>query len=353
MSVTDPQRDERNRFTTVLFYVFVAILAWLVYQIFDPFLVPLAWAAVLVVVFYPVHSRLERRLKPGQAAIVSTIALTLILIVPSLALMNAFINEGVSAAKSVQQAFAEGRVPHLRDFWAWIEQRLPAAARAEAAKADPIELARQGAEAVGIFLAARSGKLLGNVAGFLFSLFLTLFATFFFFRDRESLMSGIRRFLPFERVHREAMITQAAELIQASVTSSLIIGVVQGVLGMILFAVLGIPEALFWGVSIAFCALVPLLGSGVIIVPAAVWLFVTGETTKGLVMLGVGLGVIAMVDNFLRPILVSGRAQMSALLVFISVLGGISVFGMLGLVMGPLVVATASSVLKVYTPPDA
>jgi len=126
------------------------------------------------------------------------------------------------------------------------------------------------------------------------------------------------------------------------------VAVVQGFLGGVAFAVLGIGAPVFWGVVMAFFALIPLLGTGIVLGPAIVWLLLNGAWTKAAILAVLSFFVIGMVDNFLRPILVSGRAQMSALVLFMSVLGGIGVFGMLGLVMGPIVVATAASVMDVY-----
>ena len=162
------------------------------------------------------------------------------------------------------------------------------------------------------------------------------------------MLAGLRRLLPFEDQQVHDLTEQAHELIQTSVTSSFVIAAVQGLLGGITFALVGISGAIFWGVTMAFLALIPLLGTGIVIAPAAAWLLLTGQVTQGIILAVVGFGVIGMVDNVLRPFLVAGRTQMSALVLFISVMGGISVFGMLGLVMGPIVVATAKSLLDVY-----
>jgi predicted PurR-regulated permease PerM len=171
---------------------------------------------------------------------------------------------------------------------------------------------------------------------------------FFLFRDRAEIVNRLRMLLPFEERQRSEMIDRARDLIHASVTSSLIIAVAQGALGGLALWVLGIPSALFWGVVMAFLSLLPLVGPGLVLLPAAAWLLLTGAWIKAVILVALTVGVVGTADNLLRPILVSGRAQMSTLVLFISVLGGIGVFGMLGLVMGPIVVATATSVMDVY-----
>lgn len=336
--------DNREGLSTIFFYAVLALLAYLVFRVFQPFLVPLGWAGVLVVVLYPWHVRLEQRWGPNRAAAFSTLGVTLILIVPTILLMTAFVNEGLDAARRVQSALSQGEIPWVQRAWAWLQQRIPGGS-----SMDPATLAREAAGRVAAFLASRLGAVLRNVAVFVFDLFVMLFATFYFFRDAGEIVRGMRRLLPFEEGHRERMLGQARDLIYASVTSSLIVAAVQGFLGGAMFAVLGLGSPVFWGVVMAFFSLLPLVGAWVVWVPAAVWLMVAGEMVRGILLIAVGAGVVGTVDNFLRPMLIGGRTQLSGLLIFISVLGGISVFGMLGMVLGPIVVATAASVLEVYT----
>lgn len=339
-----PEKTAGERVSTVLFYGVVLLLAWLVFRVFQPFLVPLGWAAVLVVFFYPWHARLERRIGRSSAAAVSTAGVTLILIAPTLLLMTLFVREGIEAARNIQHGVASGEFPWVERAWAWLTQH----ARLEG-RVDLPTLVRQGAERVGAFLASELGTVLRNVAVFVFELFVTLFALFYFFRDADAIVEAIRRLLPFEESLREKMIDKARDLIYASVTTSLIIAAVQGLLGGIAFAVVGLRAPVFWGIVMGFLSLLPVVGSWPVWVPAAIWLVTTGHWGRGLVLVAICVGLVGTVDNFLRPALISGRAQLSGLVIFISVLGGIGVFGVLGVVLGPIVVATAASLLDVYS----
>lgn len=337
------QQLGRERVASVLFYGAVLLLAYAVYRIFEPFLVPLGWAVVFVVVFYPWHERFEQRWGETRAALFSTLAITVILIVPALFLLTAFISEGVDAARTLRENLQTGGFTWFDRAREWLQTRVP-----QASQYDFAQLAREAMERIAAFFAARAGGFLRDVLLFFFDLFVMLFALFFLFRDRKDILASVRRLLPFEDDETSRLFAQAHELIQTSVTSSFIIAMAQGFLGGVTFALLGINGAIFWGVTMAFLALIPLLGTGIVIAPAALWLVLTGSVTKGVVLAVVGFGVIGTVDNFLRPFLVGGRTQMSALVLFISVMGGIGVFGMLGLVMGPIVVATAKSLLDVY-----
>lgn len=336
----------RERVAAALFYGAVILLAWLVYLIFVPFLVPLGWAAVLVVVFHPWHARLEKRWGATTAAAVSTTLVTLVLVVPALLLGVAFVREGIDTVRGIQQARAEGQptlIDSVQRAWEWVQGKMPVSLSLNLP-----ELASEAAHRVGAFLAARTGTVVANVLTFFVDLTITLFAVFFLFRDRVAIVERMRILLPFEDAQRNEMIARARDLIHASVTSSLIIAVVQGTLGALALWALGIPSALFWGVVMAFLSLLPLVGPSLVLLPAAAWLLISGAWIKAVILVALTIGVVGTADNLLRPILVSGRAQMSTLVLFISVLGGIGVFGMLGLVMGPIVVATATSVMDVY-----
>ena len=154
--------------------------------------------------------------------------------------------------------------------------------------------------------------------------------------------------LPFDAEHRDTMIAQSRELISASVTTSLIVAAIQGALGGLGFAIVGLRAPVFWGVVMAFFSLVPVVGSGLIFVPACLWLGFSGHWWRAVILLAICAGVTTIVDNVLRPLLLGGRTELSGLVIFISVVGGVNLFGMLGLVLGPILVAMAAGVLTVY-----
>jgi len=193
------------------------------------------------------------------------------------------------------------------------------------------------------------GAVLRNIALFLFELVVMLFALFYFLRDGAAIMRRIRLFLPFEEAVREKMLAEARDLIFASVTTSLVIAAVQGIICGGAFAIVGVGSPLFWGVVMAFLSLLPVVGAWPVWILAAIWLFSTGHAARALLLVGVCGGLGSTIDNILRPVLLGGRSSLNGLLVFISVLGGIAVFGALGVVLGPIVVATAVGVLDVYS----
>ncbi len=333
-----------DRLTTVLSYGVLLLLIYLVFRIYEPFLAALGWAAILVIFFYPMHERLARRFSPRRAAVISTLAVTILLIVPVILITTLFVREAVSISRGVQHSIVEEHAPMVARKWAWIAQHVPGLDP----NANVMEMVQQGVQKEAGFLAERLGTVLRNIAAFIFDLFVMIFAMFYFFRDGDQIIRGVRSILPFDAEHRDTMMRQSRDLISASVTTSLIIAAIQGILGGLGFAVVKLPTPLFWGVAMAFFSLVPVVGSGLIFVPASLWLGFTGHWGRAILLLVICAGVSTIMDNVLRPLLLGGRTELSALVIFISVVGGVGLFGMLGLVLGPILVATAAGVLAVY-----
>jgi predicted PurR-regulated permease PerM len=339
-------QTERQRIADLLFYAAVLLLAYLAFRLFQPFLVPLCWAAVFTVCFYPMHARFEARWPRTQSAALSTAIVTMVLIVPSLLIAVAFLQEAAVAVGDLVKAAESGRFARLEQTGRWIETNILGR--------PPTDLPtyfREIATRISGTLAEQATVVVKNLALFLVSFITMLFGVFFFFRDARSIIATIRRLLPFEEERREQILIQTHDLIFATVVSGLIVAAVQGLLGGVAFAVLGIGEPVFWGVMMAFFSLLPILGAWVIWAPAAVWMALTGHLTEGVILAGIGAGVVGLVDNFLRPALLAGRAELNGLLIFVGLLGGVAAFGLLGLVVGPIVLATVAILFDAYTLP--
>jgi predicted PurR-regulated permease PerM len=340
--------SNRDRFTHMIFYAVVIVLGYLVYLIFAPFLAPLAWAGILVVLFHPWHERMARRWGTSGAAAISTAGVACVLIFPALTLATLFVREAFQAALGMQLAFSQGHLPWVNNAWNWLLAHSPGGTGR-----DLSSLLNQAGNALGSRAAEMLSLVLQHTALFFFELFVTLFALFFFFRDGEQMMESLHGVLPFEIASRDRMFSSARDLIRASVTTSLVIAGVQGIICGAAFWITGISAPIFWGVGMAFCSLLPVIGSAVIWAPAVIWLFSTGHWGQALVLLALCAGLTSAIDSLLRPMLLSGHAQLNGLTVFISVVGGVAVFGVIGLILGPIVVATAKGLMEAYAQPDA
>jgi predicted PurR-regulated permease PerM len=338
-----PDQLARQRSTTLLFYGCVLLLGYLLYQLFAPFLRPLAWAAIFGAFFHGRHKHLEARFGKSTAASLSTAAVALIIVVPCVLIVMAFVQEATQTLGSIDLAAGGSRgLERVQRAWSWLQRQ-----RFGRDIPDLEAVLKMGAARIAGFVTEGAGLVARSIVYVVVNVIIMLFALFFFFRDGDAIMSRLRRVLPFDPSFREGRIRETAELIKASISSGVIVALVQGAVGGLTFALLGLGAPVFWGVIMAFFSLLP-LGAWIVWMPVAIWLLLTGEIGRGVALLIIGAGGISMIDNFLRPILLAGRTQMNGLLVFISLLGGIAAFGLIGLVLGPVIMATAISFVDAY-----
>lgn len=335
----------QKKLGTLVFYAIAILLGYIAYLVAAPFLVSLVWAAVLVVVTYPVHTRIRAHLGDNSAALASTVGVTLILIVPAIWILVAFVQQALSAVQTVRFGFAFGRYAWAQNLWLHLQTTFPHLIPANLGDALHLYAAR-GAS----YLAGRVGLILTHTAEFVIDLSFTVLAMFYFFRDGAAIVNRLQRALPFEPLEQARIVEDTRELVFATVISSLAAAAMHGVIGGFAFAVTGIQAPLFWGVLMAFFSFIPLIGTALIWVPLSISLILGGHLGRGIILAAICSIVVGTVDNFLRPLLISGRAEMSTLLVFIGVLGGVHVFGLLGVVVGPIALATAATLLDFYSP---
>ncbi|MBS1839989.1 MAG: AI-2E family transporter [Acidobacteria bacterium] len=333
-----------DRLTTVLSYGALLLLGYCVYRIVEPFFVPLAWSAVFAIFFTPLHERIAKKLKPTPSALVSTVGVTFLLVVPSLALGTYTARQAMDATTKAQAVLTHPDTTAMDRVEAWLKSKFPASMQ----DVDFSEQFRQGAEKAAAYLAGKLTGLAKNLVDFFVDLFLMLFALFFMFRDGKEVVRGVKHLLPFDSDIQSEMLAESRELIFASVAVALVIALMQGALGGLAFTIVGITSPLFWGVLIAFFSLVPVVGSALIWVPAGIWIGLNGHWGKAVVILAICGGVAGVADNLVRPLLLRNRTRLNELLLFISVLGGIEVFGLLGIVAGPTIMAAAMGVFRVY-----
>jgi predicted PurR-regulated permease PerM len=333
-----------DRLTTVLSYGALLLIGYAVYRIVEPFLEPLIWSAVLAIFFFPVHEYLKERLGPNRAALISTLGVTLLLIAPSLVVLVYTTRQAIDAAAAVQSAVLDTQRALPAHAVEWVRNHLPVAWRSM----DFSQPLRQGAERIAAFLAENFTRLVKNLFTFLVDLVIVIFALFFMFRDSDAIVRGVRHLLPFEQPIQEDVLRESRDLIFGSVAVALVIAGIQGLLGGSAFAIGGISNPIFWGVVIAFFSLVPVVGSALIWIPGALYVGFSGHWGKAITVLVICGGVAGIADNIVRPLLLRNRTRLNELLLFISVLGGLEVFGLLGLVVGPAVFAAAMGIFRVY-----
>lgn len=336
-----------DRFRQLLFYAVLLIVGYLAFRVIGPFLAPLAWAGIIAMMMFPVQAELERRIGPARAALSTTLLTALLIIGPAVLLISAIADQ-LPQAIAFLQGFSTATPAQLEAIWTTMRERSPIDL-----PEDPTFVISEAIQRAVAFLAPRAGGLVADVVSSIGSLFITLFALFFLLRDAHKVGGFIRRLLPFREAERERLIHQTQDLVMASVGAGLTVAIVQGLIGGITLWALGVSAPAVWGLAMAITSLIPVVGASLIWLPIALWLLVTGEIVRAVVLVAVGAGVIGTVDNVLRPIVLSGRTSVSGLVLFIGLLGGVSAFGFVGLVVGPVVLVIAGTLIEALTRPTA
>ena len=337
------RRTGRERFTELLFYAVVILVAYLAMLVVWPFLGPLAWAAILAVTLRPVYMRFCIHMRNSTAALATTFLAAVVIIAPA-AFLVAVVAQQVPQALDYVSNLSATTPEQVMRVWTSLRAQLPFPL-----PPDPMTLLSEGAKTAGSFLAGQAGSLVANVFGTFGSLLVMLFALFFLLRDGTSTAEAIRRLLPFPEAESHRLITETSDLVVASVGAGLTVAAVQGLIGGVAFWALGLPASAVWGVAMAICSLLPLIGATLVWVPVAAWLFLSGDVTRAVILTLICAVVVGSADNVLRPLLLSGRTSASGLVVFIGLLGGVAAFGFVGVVLGPIVLVIAGTLIEALT----
>jgi predicted PurR-regulated permease PerM len=324
------------------FMALVAILTLLFAWVLWPFFGAILWGVVAAILFAPLHRRLARAVpaSPTLAALATLSIIVLIVIIPFLAVGAALVREASEAYQAVQS----GRIS-LDDIFSRIAAALPQWAAAMLDNiglknlADVQQRLSAALAASGQALATRALSIGQVTAGFIINLAVMLYLLFFLIRDGEALLSRVTRAVPLRPARRRALLAQFALVVRATIKGGILVALLQGALGGLIFWFLGIPTPLLWAALMAFLSLIPAVGAGLVWLPVAIYLMATGALWQGAVLIAYGALVIGLVDNLLRPILVGKDTKMPDYVVLVSTLGGIEIFGLNGFVIGPVIAA--------------
>ena len=335
--------------------IVLAIALYLCWQMLQPFVNVVLWATVLAVVFFPLHTRIRERVgSPAGAAVLSTLLVVVLILLPASFITIAVVKELAGAADNLQAGVQKMSDASTIPGLGWVLDRTRGYVTI-----DPIEAQKFVAERLqvwGAALAASTLVVVGGAVGAVVQMVLVVFTLFYMFRDGENIRRSIYEILPLRRIQMHDIATRTKDVIAATIYGVLVISAIQGTLGFLIFWILGLPSPLLWGVVMFFLSMIPMAGAFLVWVPAAIYLALIGAYVKALILVGWGLVVIGSIDNFLSPRLVGRRARLHELLIFFSVLGGLEVFGILGLVLGPVVVAITLALIEMvrqsFKPPS-
>jgi len=314
---------------------------YLCYRLALPFLPALAWALALAILFTPFHRWLESKLKhPGLTAAFSVLIVGLIVVVPATFVAQRLIMESARGAEIIKTRVESGEwrraieaQPRLAPLADWIEHKvdLPGTVKALAS-----------------WLTTTAGAIVKGSVVQVIGFCLTFYFLFYFLRDHGAALTSLRVLSPLSTADMDHLFRRVADTIYATVYGTLAVSAVQGLLGGLMFWWLGLPAPLLWGVVMGLLAAVPVVGAFVVWIPAALFLALEGSWGKALILTAWGALVVGTIDNLLRPILVGNRLQLHTLLAFISVVGGLMMFGPPGLILGPVALTVTTVLLDLW-----
>jgi predicted PurR-regulated permease PerM len=337
-----PPAFEDKSFLLLVIAVSVAF-AW----ILRPFYGAVLWGVIIAIVFRPLYRRLLRSVpeRPTLAALATVFVILVLVILPISVVAGMLVQEGLSTYERIES----GEL-NLGRYFQQVFSALPAWAtslldRLGLTSMVHIEerlsaLLTRSAQ----FFAAQALSLGQNAASFIVSLFIMLYLLFFLLRDGEALARRVRNAIPLRADQQRSLADRFSTVIRATVKGNLVVALVQGALGALIFWLLGVGAPVLWGTLMAFLSLLPAVGAAVVWLPVAIYFLATGAVAKGVTLIAFGVLVIGLVDNILRPILVGKDTRMPDYVVLISTLGGIAVFGLNGFVIGPVIAAMFISV---------
>jgi predicted PurR-regulated permease PerM len=331
--------------------VTAAILGGTLFLIVRPFLAPILWAMLVAFLLFPVQQALGRRLR-GRftlTAVLLTVLTTVVLVAPLPLLALAFANQAKDLFERVQKLGQEYGIARPGDLLElplisravrWVEAVTPVDAEAIHG------WVMSGGHSLAQGLVALSGSFVVGALNAGVGLVVMLFVLFFFLRDGDQMVAGAVRLIPMTAERREQLREHVGAVTRAVVFGSLLTALVQGALVGVGFALVGLPSPVVFGAVAAVASLIPFIGTALVWVPAAVVLLLQGRWVATLFLIAWSVAVVSSSDNVVRPLFISGRAQIATLPVFLGLLGGLSAFGAIGLVVGPVVIAITLALLR-------
>ena len=342
-----------NWLVTGFFFALLLAILYGTFLVLTPFMKAITWAAILAILVYPLYAWLLRltRGRATLAAFTIILIIALLVVLPGLRMVGFLAEEIVLLVRSVTSLVrGEGlevwqQKPWVQTVLGWWDML---GLQLDRFDIDLTEALTQGAQRTSGFLISYVPNIAQNVFLFAANFIIVLLTLFFFLRDGAGFCYRLRRLLPMDHEHQERLFQNIVNSLTAVVHGCLTVALIQGFLAGLAYWAVGLPFALVWGVVTAFAALLPFGGTTLVSVPASIYMFVQGETLRGILLLIWCVGLVGTVDNILKPLFIGTRLKVPVLFLFFGILGGLSVFGALGLVLGPVLFGLLSALLDLY-----
>ncbi|MEJ2673396.1 MAG: AI-2E family transporter, partial [Deltaproteobacteria bacterium] len=341
-----------SRFGRIFFGAVTILVLYFSYLIIKPYLLDIFMALVLFFTAKPLYLALNRLLKGWKviASFLTCLILLLIILIPLFSLMSIIATQALEFSSQVSRGMQSG---HL---WQWITVKIDVLKHYLTHLNLPVppgdikleHIVQTVVSKASAFVYENAIGLIKGFSFFFFDLVLVLFITFFLFLQGDEFIAAVKRLSPLDPSHNDEILREMETTIKATLWGTVIVAFAQGTLGGVGFLIFGLPQPAFWGTVMIPASVIPVVGSSIIWGPAAIYLLFTGRAMAGIGLILWGGVVVSVIDNILKPILVKGSSETPSILILFSILGGLTYFGIIGFILGPLILSVLLLLLRIY-----
>lgn len=352
IQVVEVQEGLHTRFARLFFGVITLIVLYYSYLIVKPYLLDIFMALVLFFTAKPLYHALTRLLRGWKAlaSALTCLILLLVILIPLFSLMGIIASQAVEFSSQVSKGMQYG------DLWNWVNVKVDALKLYLVHLNLPVppgdinlaEIVKTAVTKASSFVYTNAIGLIRGFTFFFFDLVLTLFIAFFMFLQGDDFIKAIKELSPLDPAHNDEILRETETTIKATLWGTVAVAFAQGALGGVGFLIFGLPQPAFWGTVMIPASVIPVIGSTIIWGPAAVYLLLTGKISAGVGLIIWGGVVVSVIDNLLKPILMKGSSETPSIFILFSILGGLTYFGMIGFILGPLILSFLLSLLRIY-----
>ncbi len=349
------RRDQLTRFERdrkLFFLLIFGFFLYLAYKILEPFLNTIIVSILLATLFYPYYTRVLTKVKGRKtiASLLTSLLMVFLVVVPAILMTTALVEQGVQSVGQIQTWLKQGNLqkleksPRYKKFRRITEKHLRFI---DFEKIDLQGTLLKASKSFGQYLFSKGAGLLSNVAGFVMRFFIMIFLLYYLLRDGPDMLRKVKHLSPLRPDQEDRIFEKIKAVSKSALLGTFLTAIAQGIAGGIGLAISGIP-GFFWGAMMGFASLIPVIGTAIVWVPSCIYLLIVGKTSWAVFLALWCIVVVGSLDNFLRPFLMKGEAQMSPFFVFLAILGGIQVFGFIGIIYGPLILGICAVLIYIY-----
>lgn len=342
--------DTSNPISNYVFMAFLIGVLYLFYLVIRPFLSDLFIAMVMAIVFYPLYKLLRRVLWGWKiaSALITILIIILVFLIPMVLLSGVITGQSLDLYQKITKGLQDGSLKNAFNLKISSISHLFEGLGIDLHAVPLEEKLGNLLKNLSEFIYTEMATMAKGLVGIVFDLVIVLFICFFLLIDGEKFLKEIKLLSPLEVSHHERIVQQLERTLKATLKGSIIVALAQGLLGGLGFWIFDIPMAAFWGVCMVFSSVIPLVGTSLIWIPAALYLAITSSFWMAIGLALWGTLIISGADNVLRPMLLKGEANLHPLLTFLSILGGLIYFGFLGFILGPIVLSFLMTLFEIY-----